>query len=96
MHGLGRDVSLHEFAAEIQRLTLNRPLVDRTGITGKFDLDLEFTWEDPNSLGLTDLPDDAAPNLLTALNQQLGLKLEVAKAPVDVMVIDRAEPPSAN
>jgi uncharacterized protein (TIGR03435 family) len=41
MHGLGRDVSLHEFAAEIQRLTLNRPLVDRTGITGKFDLDLE-------------------------------------------------------
>jgi uncharacterized protein (TIGR03435 family) len=45
---------------------------------------------------LTELPDDAAPNLLTALNQQLGLKLEVAKAPVDVLVIDHAEPPSAN
>ena len=96
MHGLGREVSLHDFAAEIQRLTLNRPLVDRTGITGKFDIDLEFTWEDPNSLGLTALPDDAAPNLLTALNRQLGLKLEVAKAPVDVIVIDHAEPPSAN
>jgi uncharacterized protein (TIGR03435 family) len=96
MHGLGRDVTLHEFVAEIQRLALNRPLVDRTGVTGKFDIDLEFTWEDPNSLGLTELPDDAAPNLLTALNQQLGLKLEVAKAPVDVIVIDHAEPPSAN
>jgi uncharacterized protein (TIGR03435 family) len=87
---------LHDFVAEIQRLTLNRPLVDRTGITGKFDIDLDFTWEDPNSLGLTELPDDAAPNLLTALNQQLGLKLEVAKAPVDVIVIDHAELPSAN
>ena len=96
MHGLGRDVPLHEFIGEIQRLTLNKPLVDRTGFTGKFDIDLEFTWEDPNSLGLTELPDDAAPNLLTALNQQLGLKLEVAKAPVDVIVIDHAGPPSAN
>jgi uncharacterized protein (TIGR03435 family) len=96
MHGLGRDVSLQEFAGEIQRLTLNKPLVDRTGFAGKFDIDLEFTWEDQNSLGLTELPDDAAPNLLTALNQQLGLKLEVAKAPVDVLVIDHAEPPSAN
>ena len=96
MHGLGRDVALHDFAAEIQRLTLNKPLVDQTGITGKFDFDLEFTWEDPNSLGLTELSVDAAPNLLTALSQQLGLKLEVAKAPVDVIVIEHAGPPSAN
>jgi uncharacterized protein (TIGR03435 family) len=96
MHGLGRDISLHDFAGEIQRLTLNRPLVDRTGITGEFDIDLEFTWEDPNSLGLTDLPDNAAPNLITALNEQLGLKLEAVKAPVDVLVIDHAQPPSAN
>lgn len=96
MHGLGKDVSLQEFVGEIQRLTLNKPLVDRTGFTGKFDIDLVFTWEDPNSLGLTELPNDAAPNLLTALNQQLGLRLETAKAPVDVIVIDHVEPPSAN
>jgi uncharacterized protein (TIGR03435 family) len=96
MHGLGRDVSLHDFAAEIQRLTLNKPLVDRTGIAGKFDIDLDFTWEDPNSLGLTDLPDNVAPNLLTALDEQLGLKLEGVKAPVDVMVIDHAGEPTAN
>jgi len=96
MHGLGRDVSLHDFMGEIQRLSLNRPVADRTGITGNFDMDIDFTWEDPNSLGMTELPDDAAPNLLTAINQQLGLKLEVAKAPVDVLVIDRVEKPSAN
>jgi uncharacterized protein (TIGR03435 family) len=96
MHGTGRDVSLRDFAAEIQRLTLNRPLVDRTGITGTFDIDLEFTWEDPNSLGMAELPDNAPPNLLTALNEQLGLKLQTAKTPVDVLVIDHAEPPSAN
>jgi uncharacterized protein (TIGR03435 family) len=42
------------------------------------------------------LPDNAAPNLFTALDEQLGLKLEGVKAPVDVLVIDRADPPSAN
>jgi uncharacterized protein (TIGR03435 family) len=96
MHGMGRDVSLHDFAGEIQRLTLDRPLVDRTGIAGTFDLDLEFTWEDPNSLGMTVLPENASPNLLTALNEQLGLKLQTAKTAVDVIVVDHAELPSAN
>ena len=59
-------------------------------------MDIDFTWEDPNSLGMTELPDDAAPNLLTAINQQLGLKLVATKAPVDVIVIDHVERPSAN
>ena len=45
---------------------------------------------------MTQLPDNAAPNLITALNEQLGLKLEGVKAPVDVLVIDHAEPPSDN
>jgi uncharacterized protein (TIGR03435 family) len=45
---------------------------------------------------MAQLPDNAAPNLITALNEQLGLKLEGVKVPVDVLVIDRAEPPSDN
>lgn len=45
---------------------------------------------------MTQLPDTAAPNLLDALPQQLGLKLKDTKAPVDVIVIDHAEPPGEN
>jgi uncharacterized protein (TIGR03435 family) len=59
-------------------------------------MEIAFTREDTNSLGMTQIPDNAAPNLIDALQQQLGLKLEGVKAPVDVLVIDQAEPPSAN
>jgi uncharacterized protein (TIGR03435 family) len=96
MHGFGRDVTLGEFMGEVQRVALDRPVVDRTGITGTYNFDFQFTREGLNSLGMTELPDNAAPNLLTALDQQLGLKLQAEKAPVDVIVIDHAEPPSAN
>jgi uncharacterized protein (TIGR03435 family) len=96
MNGTGRDVTLKDFMGEVQRLALDRPVVDRTGITGTYDIELAFTREDSNSLGMRQLPDSAAPNLFTALEQQLGLKLEGVKAPVDVLVIDRAEPPSEN
>jgi len=96
MRGYGRDVTLRQYLGEVQRLVLDRPLVDRTGITGTYDIQIEFTREDAGSLGLMQLPDNAAPNLFTALDQQLGLKLEGVKAPVDVLVIDHAEPPSAN
>ena len=96
MRGSGRDVTLHEFIGEVQRLVLDRPVVDRTGITGTFNIDLTFTREDPNSLGMMQLPDNAAPNLITALSEQLGLKLEGVTAPVDVLVIDHVEKPSDN
>jgi uncharacterized protein (TIGR03435 family) len=94
MRGYGRNVTLEEFIGEVQRLVLDRPVVDRTGITGTFDLNLVFTREDPNSPDMVELPDNAAPNLTNALQQQLGLKLEKVKAPVDVLVIDKAEKPS--
>jgi uncharacterized protein (TIGR03435 family) len=94
--GHGEDVTLAQFMKEVQRIVLDRPVVDRTGITGTFDLRLDFTREDSDALGMTQLPDDAPPNLISALNHQLGLKLESVKAAVDVMVMDHAEAPSAN
>ncbi len=96
MRGYGRDVTLGQFFGDVQRLVLDRPVVDHTGITGTYNIQIEFTREGEDSLGMTQLPDDAAPNLITALEQQLGLKLEKVKAPVDVLVIDRAEKPSAD
>lgn len=96
MRAYGRDVTLQEYIGEMQRLLLDRPVVDRTGITGTFDFYMRFTREDPYSLGMMELPDNAAPNLRDALQRQLGLKLEPTKASVDVLVIDRVEKPSPN
>jgi uncharacterized protein (TIGR03435 family) len=96
MYGNGVNASIGDFIGELQRILMDRPIVDETGLTGVYNIHIEFTREEPGALGTTELPDTAAPNLLDALQQQLGLKLERTKAPVDVIVIDKAEPPEAN
>jgi uncharacterized protein (TIGR03435 family) len=82
--------------------TLQRIVVDRTGLTSNFDIDLTWTPDqlpqgrgDP-SPGAPALPpiDPNGPSLFTAVQEQLGLKLESTKGPVDVLVIDRAEKPT--
>jgi uncharacterized protein (TIGR03435 family) len=70
---------------------VERPVVDQTGIAGRFDFTLK--WE-PNETQNSD--PNAPPGLFTAIEEQLGLKLEATKAPVDVIVIDHVERPSAN
>jgi uncharacterized protein (TIGR03435 family) len=67
---------------------LGRIVVDKTGLSGAYDFTLE--WAPDQS------PDSSAPSLTTALREQLGLRLESQKAPVEVLVIDRIERPSAN
>jgi uncharacterized protein (TIGR03435 family) len=96
MHGFGVNASIGDFIGELQRIVMDRPIVDETGLTGVYNIQIEFTREEQGALGMTELPDKAAPNLLAALQQQLGLKLQGTKAPVDVIVIDHAEPPEAN
>ena len=74
----------------------DKPVVDATGLTGQFDFDLNFTpdWMAPGaSTTQADIP---PPDLTTALEQQLGLKLSAAKTAVDVIVVDRLERPSPN
>jgi uncharacterized protein (TIGR03435 family) len=85
------NVSMQDFAANMQAMGDGRPVVDQTELTGRFDFRLKFNREqtpsaDPN----------AAPGLFTAMQEQLGLKLEPVKTPVDVIVIDHVERPSAN
>lgn len=70
---------------------LDRPIVDQTGLTGKYDFSFHYTYDEVHS---TD--PNAAPGLFTAVEEQLGLKFEPTKAPVGVFVIDHIEPPSAN
>jgi bla regulator protein BlaR1 len=66
-------------------------VIDKTGLTGTFDLHLEFTRDDAAADKV-----DAAQSIFTAVEAQLGLKLLPAKGPVDYVVIDRVEHPSEN
>jgi uncharacterized protein (TIGR03435 family) len=69
---------------------VDRPIVDQTGFTGKYDFTLEWT-----NLTTT-ASDDTAPTIFTALREQLGLKLDPRRAPLEFIVIDRAEVPDGN
>jgi uncharacterized protein (TIGR03435 family) len=86
----------------LQLFVLDRPVVDQTGLTGKFDFSLTFTPDDSEFNGhppqMRKSADDveAAPGLFEAIQQQLGLKLEAKKTPVDVIVIDQVQKPSSN
>ncbi len=99
--GLGnlpaRNATMADFAGTMQGAVLDRPVVDQPGLPGRWDFELKWTPDESqfSTLGgykppATE-PADAPPDLFTAIQQQLGLKLESTKAPVDVMVIDNVE-----
>jgi len=95
----GRGVTMAMFASMLQRGMLDRPVLDRTNLPGKYDFDIEWTRDE--SLFGGRLPMDAngdteKPNLFTAIQEQLGLRLVASRGPVEVLIIDRIEKPSAN
>jgi uncharacterized protein (TIGR03435 family) len=89
--------------ASILSTSTNRTIVDKTGLTGSYDLDLRWTPDQmpqgfggappPGAPGLPPI-DPNGPSIFTAVQEQLGLKLESQKGPVDVLVIDKVEPPT--
>ena len=96
-----RNSPMSQFTALLQN-SLDKPVVDQSGLSERYDFTLTFT-PDPAQAALLGGPPspaadnpDAAPDLFAAFQQQLGLKLESARAPVDVMVIDKVEKPSEN
>lgn len=104
--GLGnlpaRNATMGDFARVMTQAVLDRPVVDRTGLQGRFDFTLSWTPDESQfrSMGVN-VPapsgdPNAPPSLFTAIQEQLGLRLESVNAPVDVMVIDRVERPSEN
>jgi Protein of unknown function (DUF3738) len=71
----------------LSRFETERPVIDVTGLKGYYQVKLQWAWTPPQGTG----PEDAGPSLFTALEEQLGLKLESRKGPVEVLVIDGAE-----
>jgi uncharacterized protein (TIGR03435 family) len=80
--------------AQVLADDLGRPVVDRTGIAGRYHLTLKWTPDDATSASPAN--SNAPPSIFTALQEQLGLKLQSQKGPVQVLVVDHVEMPSAN
>jgi bla regulator protein blaR1 len=98
----GSKVHMADLARELGSI-LDRPVVDRTGFTGEFDLNLSFAPDSslaglPASRlgGTTGSTESNGPDIFAALREQLGLKIESGKVPVEVLVIDHVERPDAN
>jgi len=86
-----RNKSVAEFANGLSfSNVVGRTVVDKTGLTGNYDFNLKWTPDDQQGTP------DSGPTLFTALEEQLGLKLEPAKGLVDTLVIDHVEKPSEN
>ncbi|MBZ5607764.1 MAG: TIGR03435 family protein [Acidobacteriia bacterium] len=77
-------MSIHTLADTLAGY-VSRSVIDKTGLQGDFDFKFDWSPQDPNS-----------PSIFTALQEQLGLKLESEKGPVEFLVIDHAEKPSEN
>jgi len=86
----GKNVSMDYFAFMLSRM-LDRNVADRTGLTKNYDLSIDFVRDIPGR----ETPQDG-PTIFTALKEQLGMKLESAKGPVEFLVIEKAERPTAN
>jgi uncharacterized protein (TIGR03435 family) len=85
------NASMGDFAL-VMRYSADRPAVDHTGLTGRYDFQLKWALDDSKE----SVDGTLGPGLFTALQEQLGLKLEPTKAPVDVLVVDKVERPGAN
>jgi uncharacterized protein (TIGR03435 family) len=104
--GLGtlpaQNATMGDFAGVMQSAVLDRPVVDRTGLQGRWDFTIRWTPDETQFAGMgVRVPPpsndpDAPPGLFTAMQEQLGLKMESTRAPVDVLVVDRIEKPSEN
>jgi len=100
-----RNQSMEDFATWMQSGVMDKPVVDQTGLTGKYDFQLKWTPDESQfaqfrGTGAVVPPPsndaNAPPSLYTAIQEQIGLKMGPAKAPDDVIVIEHAEKPSEN
>jgi uncharacterized protein (TIGR03435 family) len=99
-------VTIAEFFANLSALLLQQPVIDKTGLTGRFDFRLQFSRDLGLDLGSGKRGmggrdpgprvEAVGPSLPAALESQLGLKMAPSKGPVEFLVIDQVERPSAN
>jgi len=96
-----RNTAFGQFCQMMQQVVLDRPVVDRTGLSGKYDFELEFLPNESQFDGhppmiASQVTGEPAPDLFDAIRTQLGLKLDARKVPTSVLVMEHAERPTAN
>jgi uncharacterized protein (TIGR03435 family) len=92
-----RNATMSDMARVMQRAILDRPVVDKTGLTGRYNFNLEWAVDETQFGGEIPPPVETQyPPLLIAMRQQLGLVMKATKGPVETMVIDSADRPSEN
>jgi uncharacterized protein (TIGR03435 family) len=74
----------------VLQLQIGRPVIDRTGLQGHYNFVLKWTPDQDSA------SPDAGPSIFTALQEQLGLKLQPVKAPIPILVVEHIERPSEN
>jgi len=96
----GRAVPIEALLYALSGASLERQVIDHTGLTGLYDFDLVWTPEDAidaqstaSGMGGSEAP---PPSIFTAIQEQLGLRLEATKAQVDAVIVDHIERPSLN
>jgi bla regulator protein BlaR1 len=87
---LGQKVTMAILANQLSGQTGGRPVLDRTGLAGNYDIKLEWTRDEQQA------NDSNVPSIFTAIREQLGLKLEATNGLIETLVIDHAEKPSEN
>jgi uncharacterized protein (TIGR03435 family) len=95
---IGSKATMEQFVTILSRY-MDRPVIDKTGLTGLYNAKLQFAPESaPKQLSGSTTAASASddPSIFTAIQEQLGLKLEAAQEPVEILVIDHAERASAN
>jgi uncharacterized protein (TIGR03435 family) len=98
---VAKNATITDFAELLQGGVLDRPVVDRTGLAGRYDFGLIYRPDQPLAGDRGDKSpapsdQDALQDIYGAVQQQLGLRLEATKTPVDVIVVDHLEKPSEN
>ena len=89
-----KDATMADLAWRLSSLTIleNHVVVDKTGLDGHYDLELTFAGQPTDA----PLSGDDAPSIFTALREQLGLRLDAQKIPLEVISVEHAEPPAEN
>jgi uncharacterized protein (TIGR03435 family) len=98
IHLPARNASMGDFVSLLQRAVLDRPVLDQTGLTGKYDFDLDWAPDETQFGGEVPVApvDSTSPPFFVAIEQQLGLHIQAKKGPVESLVIDSAQKPSAD
>jgi len=95
-HMHGHDVPMDALLYMLTKVNLDRQVVDRTGLKDRYDFDLVWTPDELSNLAEPANGESKPPSIFTAMQEQLGLRLEATKAEVDAVIVDHIERPTPN